>query len=361
MSRSPQPVRLALGYPYLSSSRDSSMAESQFRRHRSSRVDDQYSSTRPCKCKDAERCRCPWKISSTCQSYKDAERCRCPWKISSTYGGRSYHGSFMISSGGGLPSFSPREGVSPTSGSTKTTLSELAEGSKNATPDGEDCAKSESAATIAYHQTTNGTAVARTEQSLTPKELHFPKMRGQHLAETVQQGPAPPPLEGWNTGSVEDSANTSVENRIPHSQEVARSNSYSIAVHEAEHSHIEIPSPLPNSYPLHATGTNTSSTLVLQIEPLRTSLHATSSLVQHRDDSAAKFIRRYRRKIRPCYILIALGVLTIVGSLTPALWRSIDRDDLSGGFTLAQYILGVGVFVVGPMVAIHSKTCTCWQ
>ena len=282
------------------------MAESQLRRRRSSRIDDQYSSTRPCKC----------------QSYKDAKRCRsvhCPWNISGTYGGRDYHGSFKITSGGGLPSFSPRKGVSPTSGSTKTTLSELAEGSKNATPDGEDCAKSESATTTAYHQTTNGTAVARTEQSLIPKELRFPQDEGLALAETVRQGPAPPPLEGWNTGSVEDSANASVKNRIPHSQEVARSNSYSIAVHEAEHSHIEIPLPLPNSYPLHATETDTSSTLALQIEPLRTGLPATSSLVQHKDHSAAKFIRRRRRKIRPCCILFALGVLTFVGSLTPAL------------------------------------------
>ena len=65
-------------------------------------------------------------------------------------------------------------------------------------------------------------------------------------------------------------------------------------------------------------------------------------------------------KIRACYIFILLGVFTIVGSLASALWRSIDRDDMSGGFSLAQYILGVGVFVIGCMVAIHSKTCTCW-
>ena len=65
-------------------------------------------------------------------------------------------------------------------------------------------------------------------------------------------------------------------------------------------------------------------------------------------------------KIRACYIFILLGVFTIVGSLASALWRSIDSNDISGGFSLAQYILGVGVFVIGCMVAIHSKTCTCW-
>ena len=66
-------------------------------------------------------------------------------------------------------------------------------------------------------------------------------------------------------------------------------------------------------------------------------------------------------KIRPCYILIILGFLSIVGSLAPAIWRANVQDDLSGGFTLAQYILGVGIFVVGSMVAIHSRNCTCWK
>ena len=65
-------------------------------------------------------------------------------------------------------------------------------------------------------------------------------------------------------------------------------------------------------------------------------------------------------RIRPCYILVAFGVLTIICSLIPAIWRSSDRHDISGGFSLAQYILGVGVFVIGSATVIHSKTCTCW-
>ena len=67
------------------------------------------------------------------------------------------------------------------------------------------------------------------------------------------------------------------------------------------------------------------------------------------------------RSIRPCYVLIFLGLLTIVGSLVPALWRSISHNDIAGGFSLAQYILGVGVFVIGCVVAIHSRTCNCWS
>ena len=71
--------------------------------------------------------------------------------------------------------------------------------------------------------------------------------------------------------------------------------------------------------------------------------------------------RSFSKIIRPCHVLILLGFLTILGSLIPALWRSIARNDIQGGFSLAQYILGVGVFVVGCMVAIHSRACTCWQ
>jgi hypothetical protein len=64
--------------------------------------------------------------------------------------------------------------------------------------------------------------------------------------------------------------------------------------------------------------------------------------------------------IRPCHVLIAMGFFTIVGSLAPAIWRSTNQNDISGGFSLGQYILGAGVFVIGSIVVIHSKTCVCW-
>ena len=67
------------------------------------------------------------------------------------------------------------------------------------------------------------------------------------------------------------------------------------------------------------------------------------------------------RNIRTCYSLIVFGLLTVMGSLVPAMWRSVHSNDISGGFTLAQYILGVGVFVIGCVVAIHSRKCTCWS
>jgi len=67
------------------------------------------------------------------------------------------------------------------------------------------------------------------------------------------------------------------------------------------------------------------------------------------------------RYIQPCHVLMALGFITIIGSLAPAIWRSTKQNDISGGFSLGQYILGAGIFVIGSVVVIHSKTCTCWE
>ena len=64
--------------------------------------------------------------------------------------------------------------------------------------------------------------------------------------------------------------------------------------------------------------------------------------------------------IRTCYILIALGALSIAGSLALALWRSLNHSDLSGGFALAQYVLAVGALIIGCVLVIHSRTCCCW-
>lgn len=84
---------------------------------------------------------------------------------------------------------------------------------------------------------------------------------------------------------------------------------------------------------------------------------------QHVTKSRGKrhLISKILQKRPICHIIILLINLTIFASLGPGLWRWIADDDLSGGFTVAQYILGAGMLVVGTMVAIHVKTCTCWK
>jgi len=81
----------------------------------------------------------------------------------------------------------------------------------------------------------------------------------------------------------------------------------------------------------------------------------------NRRNSLPTRVLDFVKRPKPCHILILLGFLTIIGSLVPALWRSVDQNDISGGFAMAQYTLGVGAFTVGCIVAIHSRTCTCWS
>ena len=63
--------------------------------------------------------------------------------------------------------------------------------------------------------------------------------------------------------------------------------------------------------------------------------------------------------IKTCHILILLGTITIIGSLTGALWRTEALDDASGGFALGQYFLAVGALVMGCWTAVHVKYCRC--
>lgn len=80
-----------------------------------------------------------------------------------------------------------------------------------------------------------------------------------------------------------------------------------------------------------------------------------------RSPSFLQILRQSRVALPPCYTLIAFGVLAIIGSLAPALWISIYCNDVSSGFALAQYILGVGVLVIGSPLVIHSQSCKCWE
>ena len=95
--------------------------------------------------------------------------------------------------------------------------------------------------------------------------------------------------------------------------------------------------------------------VIQRLQEARVSLAA-----EQRSNKSSKSKKRFI-DVKICYILIFLGVLTISSSLGAALWRSESMNDLSGGFSLAQYILGVGIFIVGSMVALHAKRCTCWQ
>ena len=65
--------------------------------------------------------------------------------------------------------------------------------------------------------------------------------------------------------------------------------------------------------------------------------------------------------LRTCYILVALGMFSIAGSLAVAMWRSVNHSDIQGGFSVAQYILAVGALIIGCVLVLHSRTCSCWS
>ncbi len=66
-------------------------------------------------------------------------------------------------------------------------------------------------------------------------------------------------------------------------------------------------------------------------------------------------------KVRTCYLLIAFGIVTIIASIGLILWRSMFRNDFSGGFSAAQYVVEVGAFIVAPITCLHITACKCWQ
>ena len=70
------------------------------------------------------------------------------------------------------------------------------------------------------------------------------------------------------------------------------------------------------------------------------------------DDSVQSKLQRrpssiFARSYRPCCLLIVIGMLFITGSLVPAVWRAVGRDGICGVFSLAQYILPWGCWLLG--------------
>ena len=72
------------------------------------------------------------------------------------------------------------------------------------------------------------------------------------------------------------------------------------------------------------------------------------------------WLGRVCSSIRTCYILVALGMFSIASSLALALWRTVNNSDIQGGFSVAQYILAVGALIIGCVLVLHSRTCSCW-
>ena len=64
---------------------------------------------------------------------------------------------------------------------------------------------------------------------------------------------------------------------------------------------------------------------------------------------------------RVCHTIICIGILTFIGSLTLAMWWSMAKDDVSGGFTMAAYIVAVGGLPLASIQMRHNQRCRCWK
>jgi hypothetical protein len=66
-------------------------------------------------------------------------------------------------------------------------------------------------------------------------------------------------------------------------------------------------------------------------------------------------------RFRVCHVVICIGVLTFIGSLTLALWWSMAKNDVSGGFTMAAYVVAVGGLPLASIQIRHNQRCRCWK
>jgi hypothetical protein len=66
------------------------------------------------------------------------------------------------------------------------------------------------------------------------------------------------------------------------------------------------------------------------------------------------------QRIKPCYLMIALGVLMIGGSLAVGIFYSISEDRMGDGFTTAGWMVAVSTLVLAAPMAKHYPNCRCW-
>ncbi|KAI0552287.1 hypothetical protein F4679DRAFT_535164 [Xylaria curta] len=87
----------------------------------------------------------------------------------------------------------------------------------------------------------------------------------------------------------------------------------------------------------------------------------TSSIAQPDNPTAARIspVLPPRNK-RPCYYLLGGLSTGIVSSFALALWWARSQGDLSAGFTLGSYVVGVDALVVAAAGVFHAPSCRCW-
>lgn len=67
------------------------------------------------------------------------------------------------------------------------------------------------------------------------------------------------------------------------------------------------------------------------------------------------------QRIKPCYVMVDLGLLSIGGSLAVGLFYSIAQDRMGDGFTTAGWMVAVSTLMLAAPMAKHYPHCRCWD
>lgn len=65
--------------------------------------------------------------------------------------------------------------------------------------------------------------------------------------------------------------------------------------------------------------------------------------------------------IRPCYMIIAFMLSTILGSGAFAVYWTVHANAMGDAFTAASWFVAVGTFIVAVPVARHYPRCKRWK
>ncbi|KAI0838761.1 hypothetical protein F5Y06DRAFT_296367 [Hypoxylon sp. FL0890] len=62
-----------------------------------------------------------------------------------------------------------------------------------------------------------------------------------------------------------------------------------------------------------------------------------------------------------CFYLLAVALLLILASLVISFWWSAGHDDVSGGFGMGSYMVGLSSAIVALAGYAHRSNCRCWN
>ncbi|KAK9417784.1 hypothetical protein SUNI508_01541 [Seiridium unicorne] len=76
----------------------------------------------------------------------------------------------------------------------------------------------------------------------------------------------------------------------------------------------------------------------------------------YRDDAAD-----HTERTSACFYILAATLVATLGSLLLAIWWSVSRGDVSGGFAMGAYVATVAGLPIAAGGLFHLPRCKCWS